>query len=180
MFFSGDGQKTGFCPSPQKTQPQLFLTPRVKRQCDEWDLPFAGSEPAGGIYIPAVVGNLPEVLILWTRVQIQPLDYQIVVFVVFILLRLFFAKCFSTASVIPENEIRTFGRTRTRFISPWRIETLCRIIGLSVIKMLQTSDSEVRSRAICGARQQICFRPDYSRGFWTIRMISETLYTMSA
>ena len=44
----------------RKNRPQLFLTPRVKRQCDEWALPFAGSELTGGIYIPAVVGGSRE------------------------------------------------------------------------------------------------------------------------
>ena len=38
----------------EKIVPQLFLTPRVKRYCVKKVLPFAGSELARGIYIPAL------------------------------------------------------------------------------------------------------------------------------
>ena len=65
--------KNGFCPSPQKTQPQLFLTPRVKRRCDEWVLPFAGSVRTEGLYIRAVVrdGREYSVGMSGTRVAVS-------------------------------------------------------------------------------------------------------------
>ena len=39
----------------RKNRPQLFLTPRVKRQCKECVLLFAGSGSTEGLYIPAVM-----------------------------------------------------------------------------------------------------------------------------
>ena len=41
----------------RKNRPQLFLTPRVKRQCSDCGLHFAGSGLAEGLYIRAVVGT---------------------------------------------------------------------------------------------------------------------------
>ena len=57
----------------EKIVPQLFLTPRVKRYCVKKVLPFAGSEPAGGIYIPTVVrtGNSYSVGTPRTRLPCQ-------------------------------------------------------------------------------------------------------------
>ena len=57
VFLRGRTKNRFFCPSPQKTKPQLFLTPRVKRKCENCGLPFAGSGLAEGLYIPAVVGG---------------------------------------------------------------------------------------------------------------------------